>query len=265
MEGERVVDALPLGQGRRPPEAEPAPLRAAVCPHSQVDVGGCSQGYGGPVAGDGERLDEYPASLHRLGDLEVDLVTPGFVVVGQRRLRHRRGRHQDGQGHHRNPAHAGLPIPRLQGLGPVVVTLAPPSVLPPALAEPAHAPVAALLVLAGLPVLAQPCQAASGAFRHQAQRAGAALHRLRRRGRLGPHQLGHRPGVDPRPQPVLQQVGGHQGQPPTAYLPHDHGDAEQPEEDGYRHAHLGRAYGGVAGMRRRRWRTPPSPPRSAGR
>ena len=49
-----------------------------------------------------------------------------------------------------------------------------------------------------------------------------------------------------RPQPVLQQVGGHQGQPPSPYLPDDHGDADQPEEDGYRHAHLGGADGGVA-------------------
>ena len=45
----------------------------------------------------------------------------------------------------------------------------------PALAEPAHAPVAALLALAPLPVLAQPAQAAPGAFRHQAQRGGSLL------------------------------------------------------------------------------------------
>ena len=116
----------PLGQGSRSPEAQPGSLRAAEGPYPDVQGGGCSQGYGGPVAGDGERLDEYPASLHRLGQLEVDLVPPGLVVVGQGRLRdgHDR-RHQDGQGHHRNPAHAGLPASALQGLGPVVVTLAP--------------------------------------------------------------------------------------------------------------------------------------------
>ena len=50
----------------------------------------------------------------------------------------------------------------------------------------------------------------------------------------------------PRPQPVLQQVGGHQGQPPPAYLPHHHRHADQPEDDGQGHPHLGRADGGVA-------------------
>ena len=63
---------------------------------------------------------------------------------------------------------------------------------------------------------------------------------------LGSHQLGDRPSVDPRPQPVLQKVGGHQGQPPTPYLPHHHRHADQSEDDGQRHAHLGRADGGVA-------------------
>ena len=140
----------------------------------------------------------------------------------------------------------GFRFPRLQGLGPVVLAVAVPPVLPPALAEPAHPPVAALFVLAGLPVLAQPSQPAPGAFRHQAQGAGAAPHRLRGSRGLGAHQLGDRPGVEPRPQPVLQQVGGHQGQPPTAYLPHHHRHADQSEDDGQRHAHLGRADGGVA-------------------
>ena len=140
------------------------------------------------------------------------------------------GRHQDGQGHHRNPAHAGLPASALQGLGFMVLgRWLFLGILPPALAEPAHPPVAASLVLAGLPVLAQPSQPAPGAFRHQAQGAGAALHRVRGSRGLGAHQLGDRPGVDPRPQPVLQKVGGHQGQPPTAYLPHHHRHADQSE------------------------------------
>ena len=64
-------------------------------------------------------------------------------------------------------------------------------------------------------------------------------------GRRHRQQLGDLPGVAPRPQPVLQQVGGHQGQPPTAYLPHDHRNPHQPEEDGQGHAHLGGADRGV--------------------
>ena len=169
------------------------------------------------------------------------------MVVGQGRLGDRCDRRREnGDGREREEALAGFPPPRLQRRGPVVAGLLVPGVLSPALAEPAHPSVAALLVLAGLPVLAQPSQPAPGAFRHQAQGAGAALHRLRRRGRLAPHQLGHRPGVDPRPQPVLQKVGGHQGQPPTAYLPHHHRHAEESEDDGQGHAHLGRADGGVA-------------------
>ena len=250
LQGERVVDALSLVQACRPPEAQPAPLRPAVGPHPDVQ-GGCGpQGDGGPVAGDGESLDEYPPSLDRLRGLELDLVgapAPVLVSVGQGGLRDGDdSRHQDGQGHDREPAHAGLPPPRLQRLSPVVAALLVPAVLAPALAEPAHAPVAALLAFAPLPVLAQPAQAAPDAFRHQAQRAGAAPHRLRRRGRLASHQLGDLPGVAPRPQPVLQQVGGHQGQPPTADLPHHHRHADQPEEDGQGHAHLGGADGGVA-------------------
>ena len=125
----------------------------------------------------------------------------------------------------------------------MVVTLTAPPVFAPALAEPAHPSVAALLALAGL--LAQPAEAAPDTFRHQAQRAGAGLHRLRRRGRLAPRQLGDLPGVAPRPQPVLQQVGGYQGQPPTAYLPHGHRHPDQSEEDGQGHARLGGADRGV--------------------
>ena len=123
------------------------------------------------------------------------------------------------------------------------MTLTAPPIFTPALAEPAHPSVAALLALAGL--LALPPQAAPDTFRHQAQRAGAGLHRLRRRGRLASHQLGRRPGVAPGSQPVLQQVGGHQGQPPAAYLPHGHGNPHQSEEDGQGHAHLGGADRGV--------------------
>ncbi len=71
---------LPLVQACRPPEAQPAPLRPAVGPHPDVQGGGGPQGDGGPVAGDGESLDEYPPSGDRLPDLEVDLVPP----VGRR-------------------------------------------------------------------------------------------------------------------------------------------------------------------------------------
>ena len=49
-----------------------------------------------------------------------------------------------------------------------------------------------------------------------------APHRLHGGGRLAAHQLGHRPCVDPCAQPVLQKVGGHQGQPPASDLPDDH-------------------------------------------
>ena len=54
------------------------------------------------------------------------------------------------------------------------------------------------------------------------------------------------PDVEPRPKPVLEQVGGHQRQPPTAYLPDDRGDPRKAEQDGNRHPHLGRPHGGVA-------------------
>ena len=172
------------------------------------------------------------------------------MVVRQRRLGdgHDRRRQED-DGHDRYPPPVGLAAPDLQRLSHVVVTLTLPPVLTPALAEPAvgsegHPSVAAFL----LPVLllAQPAEGALGPPRHEPQGAGSGLHRLRRRGRLRSHQLGHRPGVAPRPQPVLQQVGGHQGQPPTAYLAHHHRHPDQPEEDGQGHAHLGGADGGVA-------------------
>ena len=167
------------------------------------------------------------------------------MVVGQGRLGdgHDR-RRQDGQSRDGEKAPVGFPAPDLQRLGHVVVTLAVPAVLTSALAEPAHPSVAALPALARL--LALPPQSAPGFPDHQPNGAGSGLHRLRGRGRLGPHQLGGLPGVAPRPQPVLQQVGGHQGQPPTAYLAHHHRHANQPEEDGQGHAHLGGADGGVA-------------------
>ena len=153
-------------------------------------------------------------------------------------------RRQDGQSRDGEKAPVGFPAPDLQRLGHVVVTLAVPAVLTSALPEPAHPSVAALPALARL--LALPPQSAPGFPDHQPNGAGSGLHRLPGRGRLRPHQLGGLPGVAPRPQPVLQQVGGHQGQPPTAYLAHHHRHANQPEEDGQGHAHLGRADGGVA-------------------
>ena len=104
------------------PEAQPAPLRAAEGPHPDVQGGGGPQGDGGPVAGDGERLDEYPPSGDGLLHLEVDLVPPGLVVVGQGRLGdgHDR-RRQDGQSRDGEKAPVGFPAPDLQRLGHVVV------------------------------------------------------------------------------------------------------------------------------------------------
>ena len=104
--------------------------------------------------------------VHGLLHLEVDLVPPGLVVVGQGRLGdgHDRRRQDDQSRDGENPAPVGFPAPDLQRLGHVVVTLAVPAVLPPALAEPAHPPVAALLVLAGLPSSCAASQTASGAF-----------------------------------------------------------------------------------------------------
>ena len=67
------------------PRAVPIP-RSAEGPHPDVQGGGGPQGDGGAVAGDGERLDEYPPSGDGLLHLEVDLVPPGLVVVGQGRL-----------------------------------------------------------------------------------------------------------------------------------------------------------------------------------
>ena len=63
VEGERVVDALPLRQGGRPPEAQPCAFRTAVGPHPDVQGGCGAECDGGAVAGDGQPLDEYPAVL----------------------------------------------------------------------------------------------------------------------------------------------------------------------------------------------------------
>ena len=160
----------------------------------------------------------------RLLDLEVDLVPP--VVVGHGRLGDGDRRRQSDGGHDREEA-----LRLLLGLAePAVGAEGHPSALP-------------------LPAPALGTETAQGLTRpprHQPQGAGAALHRLRRRGRLAPRQFGRRPGVEPRPKPVLQKVGGHQGQPPTAYLPDDDDQPRQAQEDGNRHPHLGRPDGGVA-------------------
>ena len=234
----------PSGRDADPPESEGVPLRTAEGPHPDVQGGGGPQGDGGPVAGDSEPLDEYPPPGDGLLHLEVDLVPPGLVVVGEGRLGNRRGRRHQDDGHDREPPHPGLPASDLQCLSHVVVTLAVPPVLAPALAEPAHPSVSALPALASL--LALLPQAAPGFPDHQPDGAGAGLHRLRRRGRLASHQLAGLPCIAPRPQPVLQQVGGHQGQPSTADLAHDHCNPHESKEDGQGHAHLGRADGGVA-------------------
>ena len=91
--------------------------------------------------------------VHGLLHLEVDLVPPGLVVVGQGRMGdgHDR-RRQDGQSRDSEKAPVGFPAPDLQRLGHVVVTLAVPAVLTSALAEPAvgsegHPSVAAFSLL----------------------------------------------------------------------------------------------------------------------
>ena len=241
----------PWVRGRRAPEAEGAPLASPEGADPDVQVRRRLQGHGGAVAGDVQPLDEYPPSLHRLVQLEVDLITPALIVraLGQDDgLGDGRGhRHQDG-GHDRDPAPAGPAASALQRLGHGAGTLPASAALAP-LAEPGvgaegHPPVAPVSVLAVL--LAHPAKDTLRPLGHEAQGAGAGLDRLRRRGRLAPHQLGDRPGVEPRPQPVLEQVGGHQGQFSAAYLAHDHRDARQAEQDGNRHPHLGRADRGVA-------------------
>ncbi len=51
VQGEGVVDALPLIQAGRPPEPQGTALRAAEGTHPKVQGGGGPQGHGGPVAG----------------------------------------------------------------------------------------------------------------------------------------------------------------------------------------------------------------------
>ena len=248
VQGEGVVDALPLVQGGRSPEPQPRALRPAEGADADFKGGGRSERDGGPVAGDGESLDEEPPPFDRLRHLEVDLVPPRLVVVGKGRLGDGDRRRQSDGGRDCQEALRGLALPGLPAPVPVAVSVDVVLVRPPGLAEPAvraegHPPARPL------PAPALAAKAAQGLARpprHQPQRAGAALHRLRRRGRLAPHQLGRRPCVEPRPKPVLQQVGGHQGQPPTAYLPDDGDQPRQAQEDGNRHPHLGRPDGGVA-------------------
>ena len=220
-------------------EAEPQnrsqrALRPAEGPHPEVQGGGGPKGDGGPVAGDGESLDEEPPPFDRLLDLEVDLVPP--VVVGKGRLGDGDRRRQGDGGHDREEALRLLIVL-------VLVSLRPLGLAEPAVGAEGHPPARSLPAPA---LRAKAAQCLARPPRHQPQGAGAALHRLRRRGRLAPHQLGRRPGVEPRPKPVLQKVGGHQGQPPTAYLPHDGGQPRQAQEDGQGHLHLGRPDGGVA-------------------
>ena len=60
VQGEGVVDALPLVQGGRTPEPQPRALRPAEGADADVKGGGRSERDGCPVAGDGESLDEEP-------------------------------------------------------------------------------------------------------------------------------------------------------------------------------------------------------------
>ena len=55
VQGEGVVDALPLVQGGRTPEPQPAALRPAEGADADVKGGGRSERDGGPVAGDRRR------------------------------------------------------------------------------------------------------------------------------------------------------------------------------------------------------------------
>ena len=57
---------------------------------------------------------------------------------------------------------------------------------------------------------------------------------LGRRRRFGCCQLGRGAGVAPGPQVELQQVGGHQGQPPASHLAHHGGYAHDAQQDGLR-------------------------------
>ena len=248
-----------------PRSAASRPSGAAEGPHPDVQ-GGCGpQGDGGAVAGDRQSLDEYPPSGHRLGQLEVDLVPP--VVVGQDGLgdrRHRRRKDDDG-GHRKEPL-AGLPTPVLQRLGPVAMTV--PSRLAPALAEPAVGtegppPVAALL----LPVLllAQPAEGTLATSSPSAagdlpRSAPAARARAARCAPAGTPALRG-------PVPPACTSEGRRPPAAAACLRSSRRPRRSPPGQGARPGPCAprTARRGCSGMRRRRWRTPPSPRRSAGR
>ena len=176
MKWEPVAADLPLVELVGCVEAQPRPVRSSEGADANVHVRCCPEGDKGTVAGYRQSLDEYPPSLHRLFDLEVELVPPGLVVVGEDDgLGDDRGHCQQDGGDDRHSAPAGSAASALQRLGHVAGPLPPLAALAP-LAEPGvrsegHPPVAPFPVLAVL--LAHPAEDALRPLRHEAQGAGA--------------------------------------------------------------------------------------------
>ena len=219
MQRESVAADLPLVELVGCREAQPRAVRPSERPDADVHIRRRLQGHGCAVAGDGESLDEYSASLHRFFDLEVELVAPGLVSVGEDYgLGDDRGHHQQEGGHDRHPAPARSGASALQRLGHVAGPLTALSALAP-LAEPGvgsegHPPVAAVPVLAVL--LAHPAKDSLRPLRHQAQGAGAGLDGLDRRGAARSSRVG-RPA---RRRPALPACTSRGRRPPGAVFCH---------------------------------------------
>ena len=91
--------------------------------------------------------------------------------------------------------------------------------------------------------LHRPAHAGGDLLRQQPQRIGPGL---RRSGSIGDYQLSRGSGVAPGPQVELEEVGGHQGQPPASHLHHGHGNAHDAQQDGDTQPELRGAEGEVA-------------------